>query len=376
MLKISFDIKIKYFVILRASFFYYRREVKILRCSGVNMRLGSRYFRSLDVIAANELVLTEAKKCLGAERYDYTVQQKNRLCELLLQNDKLKGLFVCMKQLQGSDLKTFEIKEFCVLDKGLQTDLWERVKSLAVQKQAEWISARVRDEESRSFLLNQGFEERTVEGEGKSSSSFHQLYLSIKRSPSSNSSILQSRSTRALPYEGDIFETVRVISGEKRKRSADDIGAREGGEMQRKIRKTEPDYEQGSRSSLNEHYLPMKGEIFLRKIIEGVKKFEGRIYRATCKKMSVGDRLRLYDHRAGWGILCEITSLDVYKSFETMLREKGILSMLPQLEEDSKRLSSDELMKKAVSIYEAFPGSSGVNREGVVAIGVKFLEKV
>lgn len=124
------------------------------------------------------------------------------------------------------------------------------------------------------------------------------------------------------------------------------------------------------------HSLPMKGEIFLRAIKAGTKKFEGRVHATQCQKMQVGDQLRLFDNRARWGILCEIVSKDIFPDFEPMLKAKGILTLLPQLEEDSKKVSSDELMRRAVAIYRGFPGSQRVHKLGAAAIGVKWIKDV
>ena len=90
------------------------------------------------------------------------------------------------------------------------------------------------------------------------------------------------------------------------------------------------------------HLLPMKGEIYLRMIKSEEKTHEGRIYGPACRKMQVGDRLKVFDNRAGWGIICEITGMDVYYSFDEMLREKGALNMLPQLKGRCQHLTADQ----------------------------------
>lgn len=123
------------------------------------------------------------------------------------------------------------------------------------------------------------------------------------------------------------------------------------------------------------HFLPMKGEIFMINIEKGIKEFEGRIFAPTCRRMRVGDHLKMFDGQARWGIICEITSLDVYDTFEGMLNAKGILKLLPQLEPLSRELRPEELLRKGVDIYRGFPGSNRVTKDGVVAIGVKFLER-
>jgi len=124
------------------------------------------------------------------------------------------------------------------------------------------------------------------------------------------------------------------------------------------------------------HRLPMKGTIYFDYIMNGKKKYEGRVNASGCQKMKVGDRLRLFDRQAGWGIICEITSKDNFDSFTDMLESKGVLSMLPQLEDKAKTLSKRELIREGVKIYKAFPGSQRVHRVGCSAIGVKFLEKI
>jgi ASC-1-like (ASCH) protein len=123
------------------------------------------------------------------------------------------------------------------------------------------------------------------------------------------------------------------------------------------------------------HFLPMKGAIYMENIEKGIKEFEGRINGPTCKSMKVGERLKMFDNRVGWGIICEITSLDVFYSFEAMLKAKGILKLLPQLAVQSQRLSREQLLNAGAAIYRGFPGSNRVAQQGVVAIGVKFLER-
>lgn len=118
----------------------------------------------------------------------------------------------------------------------------------------------------------------------------------------------------------------------------------------------------------------MKGTIFLKAIREGSKKFEGRVNGSQCRKMQVGDTLRFFDRSAGWGILCEIISLDAYPDFRSMLEDKGILALLPQLKRES--CSKEKLMEKALAIYHGFPKSERVKKLGAVAIGVKWVKDI
>lgn len=127
---------------------------------------------------------------------------------------------------------------------------------------------------------------------------------------------------------------------------------------------------------VREHRLPMKGVVYLNAIMDGSKPFEGRINGAACKRMQVGDNLRMFDRRAGWGIVCQIVSKDVYYSFEEMLRAKGTLKMLPQLSRQASYLNAEQLLEAGAAIYKRFPGAQRVTRQGCTAIGVKFLHKV
>ncbi len=124
-----------------------------------------------------------------------------------------------------------------------------------------------------------------------------------------------------------------------------------------------------------EHELSMLGEHFLQNIMSGRKKYEGRINSKQCQAMKVGDLLKLYEHDAGWGIVCSITSLNPFPSFEEMLTGLGILNLLPQLEPLSKTAGYDALLQEGVRIYRAFPGSERVLTLGCVGIGVKFLQQ-
>lgn len=138
------------------------------------------------------------------------------------------------------------------------------------------------------------------------------------------------------------------------------------------IRSTKPSLTKSTKM----HFLPMQGAIYMEMIMSGQKKFEGRICRAVCDKLAIGHQLKFFDRKANWGIICDITSLDRYKSFKAMLLDKGVLPMLPQLKDQSTQLNHDELVKAGVAIYERFPGAQGVHQLGVMAIGVDFVKKI
>lgn len=121
--------------------------------------------------------------------------------------------------------------------------------------------------------------------------------------------------------------------------------------------------------------LSMMGEHYLKNIMIGKKKFEGRIHTEKYASMRVGDILKLYENEAGWGIVCSISSIQTFSSFKEMLETLGVLSLLPQLEPLSYTSTHDALIAEAVHIYESFPGSERVDILGCMAIGVNFLHQ-
>lgn len=136
------------------------------------------------------------------------------------------------------------------------------------------------------------------------------------------------------------------------------------------------DYQRGSQSMRKVHFFPMKGTVFLNAIKAGTKQYEGRVNGPGCKRMQVGEQLKLFDKRAGWGILCDIVSKTEYYNFKDMLEDKGVLSLLPQLTEKSKYLSHQQLVDEGLKIYHGFPGAQRVHQLGAVAIGVKYIQDV
>ena len=117
----------------------------------------------------------------------------------------------------------------------------------------------------------------------------------------------------------------------------------------------------------------MKGSLYLDAIKSGVKKFEGRVNGPGVSAMNVHDLIEFKDRRVQRGIRCEIISKDIYSSFENMLKDKGVISMLPQLADRAKHLTSEQLISEGVKIYQNFPGSHRARQLGVAALGVKYL---
>lgn len=121
------------------------------------------------------------------------------------------------------------------------------------------------------------------------------------------------------------------------------------------------------------HQLPMKGTFYLDAIQSGRKKFEGRINGPACQRMRVDDRIEFLDRREGCGIVCRITSLEVFNTFKDMLLGKGILNLLPQLASEKDETT---LLNRGIKIYQSFPGADRIQKYGCVAIGVEFIEKL
>ena len=109
-------------------------------------------------------------------------------------------------------------------------------------------------------------------------------------------------------------------------------------------------------SIINNKKLP-----FLQYISLKIKKAECRIATSNIKNFKVGDKLLLKSKDEF--VLCEITYLHFYKSFEDMLNAEGFENMIPFAE------SFDE----ALRVYNSFPGAGRVKKNGCCAIGIKYL---
>ncbi|MBQ6143980.1 MAG: hypothetical protein IJI84_05855 [Clostridia bacterium] len=110
-------------------------------------------------------------------------------------------------------------------------------------------------------------------------------------------------------------------------------------------------------SIINNKKLP-----FLQYIDLGIKKAECRIASAAVKNFKVGDKLLLQGK--GEFVLCEITHINFYKSFEDMVLTEKRENIVPFV-------NSDE---EALKIYKSFPGWRRVKNLGCCAIGIKRLD--
>lgn len=110
-------------------------------------------------------------------------------------------------------------------------------------------------------------------------------------------------------------------------------------------------------SIINNKKLP-----FLQYIDLGIKKAECRIASATVKSFKIGDKLLLQGQSEF--VLCKITYMHFYKSFEDMILKEKTENIVPFV-------NSDE---EALKIYKSFPGWQRVKNLGCCAIGVKRLD--
>lgn len=352
------------------------------------------------------------QECLGRSNFAKCIERKDRKCEVLLINDEEPlGLFVYRRNLnndlelapQSFSIKTFQLinpKKY--LGKNYEQILLDRVIKLAKRSFAQGVIVEIEKQSLLlPFLQNKGFNiikswdegydkhivhfalpskknrmistaEKTLKTVNKSNSeekSSEKRTRTREDQPVDSRNIASKRKAESDSYPDSVKRRKEEYKDQKsREERAEERVPRM--EMPRRV--SEPSFRPPPRV----HNLPMKGTIYFDYIMSGKKKYEGRVCGYACNSMRVGDHLKLFDRRAGWGIICEITSKDQYRGFEEMLRDKGVLPMLPQLEDASRRLSEEGLLREGVRIYQAFPGSQRVHSAGSIAIGVKFIEKI
>jgi ASC-1-like (ASCH) protein len=133
-------------------------------------------------------------------------------------------------------------------------------------------------------------------------------------------------------------------------------------------------------------------EPYMTFIRRGVKSAEGRVNSRGYDSLAVGQIV--YFHNRQMGILCRITHVNRYESFEAMLRGEGVGNMLPQFDEQKREQIRDLLnhnklknlqwsaewdterciQEGATQIYKKFPGWERVKASGAVAIGVEYIK--
>ena len=99
----------------------------------------------------------------------------------------------------------------------------------------------------------------------------------------------------------------------------------------------------------------------LKTIVKGNKKAEGRVLSDYIKSFKIGEELLLQASQEF--VVCEISYLNFYKSFEEMLNTEGFKNMIPFA----------QCFDEALRVYKSFPGANRVKVNGCCAIGIKYL---
>lgn len=108
---------------------------------------------------------------------------------------------------------------------------------------------------------------------------------------------------------------------------------------------------------------------YLEFIRQGTKKAECRVNAPIFRKIKVGDTIQFHNRHEG--ILCRVTYLHKYNNFREMVIGEGVKNILPHIYRET--VEAEQLIDRAVKIYEAFPGSERVKEFGSIAIGVTYL---
>lgn len=357
------------------------------------------------------------KPYLDPTIFDKCLKMKDRQCEVLTSSDMKKALGLIVYKLDLHKKDTLIVRSFKVIDpkvnieKGYQVSLLKRVHAIA----SEWSASKVvidlsKESPLTTFIKERGFEVKH-QGDGAYEKKFTHYEAKIaairlsaiakhlkpeegsrKRKRGSDEESASGRRRVELerplapppppsypPHMAGSYEPRGSVL-DKPPSMHSDFGARAapprqpyGGRMNGRS----ADYGTSLNSAgVKVHKMPMKGTVYLQAIMDGVKKFEGRVNGPMYKRFRIGDEIRLFDGRAGWGIRCRINALDAFSSFRDMLIAKGVVAMLPQMKDKAAYLSSAKLIDEGERVYKSFPGSHRVAREGCVAIGVQFLEKI
>lgn len=355
-------------------------------------KLGSSDF-SFGFLKKDSFFFKTIENVLGKATTDQILSAKTTKAEVLLVGDtKALGLLVYEKELFKIDIlkknrTLFKLNNFGLIgehlegEKAYQKMLFDRVVKLSKRVRAEGILLDISNQ-SKNLTFSNDYGFSKIEDSNSSKNCFFQYLINSedehktgkKRtlSASSNSSDSYERPAKLQKTESSSTVTESIKSKAASTSSEKTELSHTHPQLSRS--KSESYLNHDKKGTPTTHSLPMKGTIYFEYIMSGVKKFEGRVCRYQCSQMKVGDSLKMFDGRAGWGILCEITSVDKYLSFEQMLRAKGVVQMLPQLSE--KKISAEALIREGVKIYESFPGAQAVKQSGAIAIGVKFVKKI
>ncbi|MFZ4773295.1 MAG: hypothetical protein ACOYK9_04820 [Chlamydiia bacterium] len=306
---------------------------------------------NIECLTKKSLKLKLFQDELSEESYNACIESKTDRGEALLSKDNRVLCILVYASTLKTDLRLKD-QNFCITEcKILESTsenrslLLSRITTIAESLHAQGISIN----EPRDRALSRLFEQ-----------SGYKLYKK------------DGDSTSCYFYKS-LISSVSHFNGAAATKRKELDSSREGDRAQKTSRA--PSIYSQARPIPRTYSLPMNGSIYLEYIMSGKKKFEGRVNRTVASQVHVGDTLDLCDHKARWGILCEVVSKDWYQTFDEMLQEKGVLSMLPQLEQKARTLAPEELIKAGAQIYKNFNGSHEVAKVGAVAIGVKFIRK-
>jgi len=316
--------------------------------------------------------LSSAEKIVSRPVMNRILYKGDLLADALVSNENVMGLIVYRKELQSrfhqERKDNFEIKKIILQSsdsssKDYKQKLLDRVIELAKEKFANGILMTIEDS---SNLLNFFLEKKfIIVKTWEKTKMFPKEHLIQYVFPSSK--------------ESNMYTNINNGVSSQINRGSSDAREMIATSGKRKQRDDESEVfipNKSANTSVKIHNLPMKGTIYFEYIMNGKKKFEGRVCGPACRLMHVGDCLQLFDNREGWGIICEIISKDTYKDFKDMLEAKGVLPLLPQLEDKSKWMTKDQLLQEGIRVYQSFPGSNRVRHYGAAAIGVKFIRKI
>lgn len=331
-------------------------------------------------------------------------ENKHRFCEVMVKNGKSYGLVAWLDSLVNK--ANFEVRNLALFRQTHYKEkyllpLLERVTELAKERQATTLQVLVapEDQQVATFLEAHSFQKGGEKIVSKDKKSMNVFLLAIEGIKIESPTVLQNQNKKRKTTLD------HVDAPDQKKHCADALtpappkfipvvypkrtdfnpianSQRETYPMPNR----EPPSRYRDQHQTNEiksgseknvvHSLPMKGTQYLNYIKNGKKLYEGRVNAPFTQKILAGHQLKLFDHRAGWGILCAVEERFEYHSFREMVKDRGVLEMLPQLENKAKNLSNDALIEEAVRIYEGFPGSQRVKQNGCVAIQVKYLRDI
>jgi ASC-1-like (ASCH) protein len=305
---------------------------------------------------------------------------RDRLCELMFEDDAPVGVIVFKKELQQGQL---ECKTLCLLDpegnsgRGLGRLLVSRLVENANRRSAGSIFLTVNSRNSaKNFFLKSGFkiisESKELYGSGETKYSLSYL-LSPDRRVEGRRGNSATDFTRDIEQGGNSSNAKAADRGKVSEINTSIDASNIKLEITENTRGRAPssstrDYRQGE-SSRTSRVADIKCTLkkeYVEAIRSGAKTYEGRIASDYFRGYTAGKKVEWY---CGAGenerILTEIVSRRSFSSFEDMLRDIDFKKFLP-------KASSFE---NACRLYHSVPGyTEKVQRHGALALEVRVLQ--